>query len=316
MTDQSPLRNSFRAAVLRGERVPLLVEEKQPQTGGAAPDSLESVLVTRAEARRGDHRDQDRHRLTGESAKVRHRGQDYDVELVNLSAGGAMIRADFSPHLWELVELELGDGPKLEAAVRWIRGDGIGLEFAHETKIECDPEARAALLLDVIQRSFPDVDVELERPEDEEQAPAQDEVSDEDQGKRGDIRHPMVWSGQILFSQESNPVRLRNISTGGALVDVVMIYPVDSEVVLDLGDAGQFGAVVSWSQGEQAGLRFAEPFDLACLAKLRPDLTPYRWKRPSFLDPSSDEDSSPWDDQWGRSSLASLRDELEGFLKH
>jgi hypothetical protein len=33
----------------------------------------------------------------------------------------------------------------------------IGLEFAHETRLECDPDLRDALLSDVIRRSFPDL---------------------------------------------------------------------------------------------------------------------------------------------------------------
>ena len=314
MTDQSP-RNSFRAAVLRGERRPLLVEEKQPRLEGPH-DALDGVQVPRSEARRGDHRDQDRHRLSGETATARHLGQTHEVELINLSAGGAMIRANFSPHLWDLIELELGDGPRLEAAVRWIKGDRIGLEFAHETRLECDPETRAALLLDVIQRSFPDVPIELEAPDAPVEMVPVNKQQEEDLGNRAELRHPLVWSGQIIFAFESNPVRLRNISSGGALVDVGMIYPVGSDVVLDLAEAGQLDATVSWANGDQAGLRFSAPFDLACLAKLRPDLTPHRWARPSFLDPSEEEDSSPWDDKWGRSSLSSLRSELEGFLRH
>ena len=314
MTDQSP-RNSFRAAVLRGERRPLLVEEKQPRREGP-PDALDGLLVPRSEIRRSDHRDQDRHRLTGESATARYKRQPYEVELINLSAGGAMIRADFAPHLWDIVELELGEGTRLEAAVRWIKGDRIGLEFAHETRIECDPETRAALLLEVIQRSFPDVPVELEVPADPIAAAPAAEKDEEDLGNRTELRHPLVWSGQILFAFESNPVRLRNISSGGALVDVEMIYPVDSEVMLDLGEAGQLDATVSWAHGDQVGLRFSKPFDLACLAKLRPDLTPYRWQRPSFLDPSQNEAGNPWESEWGHSSLSTLRTELEGFLKH
>ena len=315
MTDQSPRGNSFRAAVLRGERRPLLVEEKQPRLEGP-PDALDGVQVPRSEARRGNHRDQDRHRLTGESATARYKRQPHAVELINLSAGGAMIRADFSPHLWDLVELEFGDGPRIGGVVRWVKGDRIGLEFAQETRIECDPQMRAELLLEVIQRSFPDVPVELEAPEEPVAAAPEPEEQEEELGDRAELRHPLVWSGQILFAFESKAVRLRNISSGGALLDVEMIYPVGAEVMLDLGEAGQLDATVSWVHGDQIGLRFKEPFDLACLAKLRPDLTPYRWQRPSFLDPSEDEYSSPLDAEWGRSSLSDLRSELEGYLKH
>ena len=315
MTDQSPRRNAFRAAVLRGERKPLIVDEKQPRLEGPG-DELRGLLVPRTEARRSNHRDQDRHRLTGETATAIYQGETYQVELINLSSGGAMIRAEFEPRLWELVELELGEGSSIEGAVRWVKDDCMGLEFAHETRIQCAPEDRAKLLLDVIQRSFPDVPVELEMPDHAaEDATAGGRQEGAELGNRSDIRHPLVWSGQILFAFDSNPVRLRNISEGGALVDVQMIYPVGSEVMLDLGGAGQLDATVSWAHGEQVGLRFKRPFDLGKLARLRPDLTPHEWVRPSFLDPVA-ESGSPWDDEWNRTPLAALRAELEGFLKH
>lgn len=315
MTDQSPGSNRFRAAVLRGEKRPLLVAEKQPRLAGAT-DDLDRVLVPRSEQRRSNHRDQDRHRLSGETATARYERRKYEVELINLSAGGAMIRAEFAPRLWEMIELELGEGSSIEGAVRWVKGGRIGLEFAHETRIDCAPEARAELLLEVIQRSFPDLDVELEVPEGPRDESPSAAESKSDLGNRGEVRHPLVWSGQILFAFDSSPVRLRNISSGGALVDVAMIYPVGSEVMLDLGAAGQLDATVSWAHAEQVGLRFKQPFDIAKLANLRPDVTPHHWQRPGFLEASERQDSSPWDDEWQRTPIAQLREQLEGFLKY
>src|SRR5687768_10931246 len=129
-------RNSFRAAVLGGERKPLVVTDKNPRFEGQG-DALDGVRVPRSETRRGDHRGGDRHRLSGEKQSAVYKGKRHSVEVVNLSRGGAMIRCGFVPRLWDLVELELGEGPGLEAAVRWIKGDSIGLEFAHETKLDC-----------------------------------------------------------------------------------------------------------------------------------------------------------------------------------
>jgi hypothetical protein len=308
-----PQYNSFRRSVLSGEKRKLLVTGKAPKLArpDKASDALDDVVVPRAESRRGDHRDLDRHRLAAETASVRYGGRTYEVELINLSAGGAMIRCDFAPRLWDMVEIRFGEAPPIEAAVRWLRGDSVGLEFAHETRIDCDPEQRAAILLEVIQRSFPESRVELETIE----APAApiEQAKEDDLGNRGETRHPLVWKGQIHFAFDSNPVRLRNISAGGALLDVATDYPVGAELMLDLGDAGQLDATVTWAQGDQVGLKFKRPFDIECLAKLRPDLTPYRWERPTFLD--AVEDPSPWDDKWIRSSVAELRSELEGFLK-
>jgi hypothetical protein len=304
-----PSSNSFRAEVFGGRRSsPLISEKKRRQVEGE--DSLEAVSVPRSEIRRGNHRDDDRHRLSGETATATHKRKRYTVDLINVSGGGAMIRADFKPLLWDMVELSFGDGPGVQGAVRWMRDNRIGLEFAHETHIECDAEQRDALLLDVIRRSFPDVEVSLKTPEPREKA----EATSEDAGNRLADRHPLIWSGEILYAHDSYPGRLRNISPGGALVEVGMTYPVGADVMLDLGDAGQFMATIAWTFGDQAGLKFHQPFDLTCLAKARPDVTPHRWDRPTFLDVPSDA-ASPWDEEWSRKSLADLRSDLEGFMK-
>jgi len=309
-----PQRNSFRAAVLNGVKPDLVVSEKSPRLDHST-DDLDRGIVPRSETRRGNHRGGDRHRLSNETALARYEGEDHRVELVNLSAGGAMIRADFEPRLWDMVELELAEGQVVECAVRWLKNGLVGLEFAHETRIDCAPETRARLLLDVISRSFPDASLTIAEPEGEDQASEVEAGEESDCGKRLDKRHPLIWNGEIHDINGSNPVRLRNISTGGALVDVAIDYAVGSEVLLDLGEAGQFFAFVTWAHGDQVGLKFKEPFDIECLAKSRPEVAPTRWVKPSFLDLRETDDLSPWHSKWSRSSLSEIRTELEGFLK-
>lgn len=304
--------NSFRAAILSGNGLHAedpVVRDKGTQ--GAASDDLASVLIPRSEERGANHRDEDRHRLTGEQATAVHDGTAHEVEVINLSGGGAMIRCDFRPNLWDAVELKLGSDNSIEAAVRWLRDDRVGLEFAHETRIDCSPEVRDELLLAVIRRSFPTVEALPGRPETGAlpQAPAGD-----DSGNRAATRHPLIWNGIIHYAHDSNRARLRNVSSGGALVEVVMTYPQGAEILLDLGDAGQFFATVNWTHGDQAGLSFKEPFDVMCLAKSRPDLTPHRWTAPGYL--AASEGPSPWDEQWSRRSIDELRSDLEGYMKH
>jgi hypothetical protein len=313
MTSEPP-RNSFRASVLRGERPKLVLTDKARRLD-SREESLEPGLVARSESRRGDHREQDRHRLSAEAATARYEGEEHRVELINLSAGGAMIRAGFTPRLWDIVELELSEGCAIDCAVRWLRDDLVGLEFAHETRIDCDPAQRARVLLDVIQRSFPDAPVELGIEPDPRPAPNDEAQQEEaDLGNRGEKRHPLIWKGEIHFTNGSHAARLRNISAGGALVEVDAEYAVGSEVLLDLGPAGQFFATVSWAHGQQVGLKFNEPFDLGCLANARPDVvSPQRWLKIDFGNQAA-QDSTPWHKQWSRGSLAEIREDLEGYL--
>src|SRR3569832_1441917 len=85
---------------------PALIRAKAPK--GAKADALDSLPVTRAETRRANTREDDRHRLADEAAVVVHDGTTYDVELVNLSGGGAMVTASLPAKLWDRVELRLG----------------------------------------------------------------------------------------------------------------------------------------------------------------------------------------------------------------
>ena len=255
-----------------------------------------------------DHRDEVRHRLTRETAAVEYDGAMLEVDLINLSGGGAMIEADMNPQLWDRVDLYLGGGNPIECAVRWLRNGRIGLEFAHETQLDCAPEERDALLLEVIRRSFPDIELP-EASQDPRPAAGAVEPS-----RRGPSRHPLIWNGKIAWQHEARTVRLRNISTSGVLIDAHFDFPEGTELTLDLGKSGQYEATVGWSRGGQAGLVFKSPFMLSSLAASRPEVAPQNWKRPAYLDRCADQ-SSPWESGWERSPLADLRADLEGYLK-
>jgi hypothetical protein len=307
--------NSFRSAILSGVGLhpkDPIVRDKHAR--GAEEDDLSSVEIPRTEGRLHDHRDDDRHRLDHETATARFAGEEHQVDLINLSGGGAMIRADFSPRLWERVDLVLGEGGEIECAVRWLKGDRVGLEFAHETKIECDPEARDRLLLDVIHRSFPDVTL----PQREEAPVAEQSKADDDDAiansRRTERRHPLVWKGEVFYNHDNEQVRLRNISEHGALIESPITYPMGAEVLLDLGEAGQHFSTVSWTCADKIGLRFAKPFDLKQLGSAKPEVAPEMMIRPGPSRLSADQDN-PWAEGWQRQSLEELRDDLEGYLK-
>jgi len=304
--------NNFRASLLSGKGrngdQPVQARKRPRSPGG---EGLERVAVPREVARTADHREDDRHRLIEQTATLAFHGTTLTVDLINLSGGGAMVRGDFVPMLWERVELTLGEHGMVECAVRWIRGDRIGLEFAHETQVQGDPAARDAMLLEVIRASFPDLPGALVPSTAEPQAAA----APVDAARRGEPRHPMIWSGHVHFNHDSVPVRLRNVSPHGALIESPLAYPPGAEVFLDLGAAGQIFATVSWSRGDQVGLSFAQTFDIANLAKARPDLTSNRWSAPQYLR-DDQSDNSPWSSAWGHLSIEELKTSLEGFLKH
>ena len=59
--------------------------------------------------------------------------------------------------------------------------------------------------------------------------------------------------------------RLRNISSGGALVECREELPVGAHVQLDFAAGGLVEAEIRWTQGTQFGCQFTEKFDLKLL---------------------------------------------------
>ena len=310
--------NSFRKAILSGKGLKGDPVVQQKSKRGAAEDDLSSVEVSRDEARSQNHREDDRHRLNQETVTVRFDGEQHQADLINLSGGGAMIRADFKPRLWERVDLIFAEGAEIECAVRWLRDDRVGLEFAHETRIDCDPKTRDKLLLDVIRRSFADdVTISTVKPEPLPVEAAHADNEDDDSvanSRRIERRHPLVWMGRVFYNHDSERVRLRNISERGALIEAPVSYPMGAEIYLDLDDAGQHFATVSWTCSDKIGLKFKKSFDLSVLRKAKPEVAPAMLTRPGPSQIYADQDN-PWADGWNRQSINELRDDLEGYLK-
>ena len=281
-----------------------LLKSKKPK--GAKADTLQSVAVPREASRSSNNRGEDRHRLTDERARITHNGRDVDVELINLSGGGAMVAGRFRPLLWDRVELHLGNHGTIECAVRWIREPRVGLEFAHETRLDWPSDQVATVLRHVIERTFPHISF----PESDEAPPppAREESTDE---HRDAPRHPLVWNGTLHHDYQSSEVRIRNISATGAMIETSATVRVGTEPLLELSESVSLSASVEWARGDQVGLRFHSPFDMNMLADSRPTVATSNWTPPAYLDA----EATGSDDHWGRLSLFQLREELEGFLK-
>lgn len=306
--------NSFRASVLHGAVRPSPVVDAKHARRDDGQGGLSAVGVPRSEGRRGNHRGADRMPFGRVAAKVRKGDAIHEVSLVNLSGGGAMIEAGFKARLWDKVTLILGDHGEIECAIRWLRDDRFGLEFAHETRIDCDSLTRDETLRAVIRNNFAaegEDEIAAVTPAVEE--PHAEEVSGgaPQREPRTTTRHPLIWSGLIRYGGETVAVRLRNISATGAMVQSVAALAPGSEVVLDLGNADVHAANVCWSHGDQAGLAFATPFDVRRLAACRPQVAERKWAKPEYLRDESVE-TSPWASQWGRLTIKDLSRNLSG----
>lgn len=288
-----------------------ILKAKKPK--GAKADELHSVSVARDIKRASNSRAEDRHRLTEERATVTHDGRDFDVELINLSGGGAMVAGTLHPMLWNRVHLHLGNHGTIECAVIWIRDDRIGLEFAHETHLDGPLDQVAIVLRHVIERTFPHIKF---APGNEPEAKApecpQPESADD---HRAAPRHPLIWTGTLHHDYQSSPIRVRNVSDSGAMIESATPVRVGAQPLLEFTESASVSVTVEWAVGNQVGVRFNEPFDLHQLADSRPTVAPQspaKWAPPSYLKPAP---KAPTEDYWKRLDLGKLRDELEGFLK-
>ena len=310
-----PKANSFRSAVLSGKvgRHDDLVARTKKGRIDRSAEGLTGVAVPRHERRSRDERGGDRHRLTGETAAVRIGKRKHDVELINVSGGGAMIAGKLDVKLWDPVELQLGENGRVECVVRWIRNERIGLEFAHETRLDCSAAEREALLREVLARSFGDVEFELPRAQRTRKSDLEPRIDPASDQRVAD-RHPLIWTGVLHHDYQSSPIRVRNISSTGCMIECSAPVRVDTEPLLELSEALSISGTVMWVVGDQVGFQFHSPFDMAQLAESLPDVAPSEWIRPSYLDPEPGADS-PWDPRWNRLSVSELRHELEGFMK-
>jgi PilZ domain len=300
---------NIRAKIFGGGKPPQepVVQAKKPK--GVKADELLTIPVARESRHHKNSRTEDRHRLTSERARVSHKGAGHEVELINLSGGGAMVSGPFEPMLWDRVDLHLGEEGTVECAVLWLRDGRIGLEFAHETQLHCPPAEVAKILRDVIARSFPDIVLS-----------GSDEAAPEVQGNhasdenRAAPRHPLIWNGMLHHDYQSTTVRVRNISATGAMIESSTAVRVGAEPLLELSDSVSMSAKVEWAVGDQVGLSFPEPFDLGRLAEARPSLAESTWSPPAYLGKVGKE--SPWDPRWNRLTLTELQQELSGYLKY
>jgi diguanylate cyclase (GGDEF)-like protein/PAS domain S-box-containing protein len=77
--------------------------------------------------------------------------------------------------------------------------------------------------------------------------------------------------------------RLRNISSGGALVECREEMPVGEQIQLDFAAGGLIDAEVRWAKGTQFGCQFREKFDLKLLQPAKSAPNPVNVMIPTYL---------------------------------
>jgi hypothetical protein len=192
-----------------------------------------------------------------------------------------MIQSDVEARIGEKIDLVFTENNRTKCVVRWMREGRIGVEFLNET-----------IFWDSAQTSGP-----VFRYEGDDQ-PGPREVTERE------TRQTLLRSGTLYWSGISIPVRLRNISAGGAQIEAPKEFKPGVEVELDLGEAGFQYAEVRWAKDGQIGLRFAAEFDLDSLAPapVQKADAPQPVLKPAYLETESQPDS-PWAARFERLKL-------------
>lgn len=277
--------HELRSTILSGESKPESpVARKRSKGEAAGLGGLAKIPIKREAARVTDQRLEDRHFGLVERSTIVFRRRRHEVDVVNVSSRGAMIVAEIEPRIGEKVDIQFADSNRTKCVVRWIRDGRIGLEFVEET-----------IFWETGGPVFA-----YEAPDPAAPSPVHAAVDREP-------RQTLLRAGTLYWSGISIPVRLRNISEGGARVESGRMLCAGAEVELDLGDGNFAIAEVRWSKDGQVGLRFAEAFDIDALAPSRASgERPPEVLKPAYLETELQPDS-PWAARFERLSLTDLR---------
>ena len=219
--------------------------------GGEA--SLMGISVARTQSRSFNQRKEDRQRDLIDAAAILFRKRRHDVGVVNVSAGGTMIEAELdTPEIGEPIDVILGGCDRIRGAIRWIKGNRIGVEFLEETTILASLKVQRQ-----IHAPAPGMPAATSQRSQEKLLHARS------------TRHGVTITGTLYWSYEAFSVRLRNISAKGAMVEGCNLEP-ESRVRLNLEAAGTLQGEVRWCRNGLVGIRFDERFDLTRLAAKKP----------------------------------------------
>lgn len=247
---------------------------------GRGNGGLAAIRIKREEARKVDQRREDRQLGVIETAVLRHQRRAHEVKILNVSSRGAMIESDLVPRIGARLDIQFADCNRTECSVRWVRGGRIGLEFSKETLI-IGADREGGSVSGRRAGETPTLAVKAER------AP----------------RQCLMLRGDLHWNSGSTPIRLRNISSDGAMLEGSRDLDPGSRVVLELAGGLVVEGEVRWCRSRQIGMRFDERFDPSLLAHPHGEEGPAHpdYVKPDYLKSDGQADS-PWSGRWEKLS--------------
>jgi diguanylate cyclase (GGDEF)-like protein len=97
-------------------------------------------------------------------------------------------------------------------------------------------------------------------------------------------RHTLMRRAVTSIGGETVEVKLRNISSMGALVECELPVSPGTELAIDMVGVGPVRGIVRWAQARKFGVQFGEMFDLARLAPKHEKRNPVKMLKPWYID--------------------------------
>jgi diguanylate cyclase (GGDEF)-like protein/PAS domain S-box-containing protein len=98
-----------------------------------------------------------------------------------------------------------------------------------------------------------------------------------------ETRMRIIRAALLHYQGQVKGARLRNISSGGALVECREELPVGAQIQLDFAVGGPVAAEVRWTKGTQFGCQFLERFNLKLLQPTAPTTKGHSVVAPDYL---------------------------------
>ena len=85
-------------------------------------------------------------------------------------------------------------------------------------------------------------------------------------------RAAVLRSAVLLGDGRSQPVRVRNLSSGGAMIEIERGFAVGTRLELELADGQRYRGDVRWAERGRLGMAFVDAFDISQVPAVRPVL--------------------------------------------
>ena len=119
-------------------------------------------------------------------------------------------------------------------------------------------------------------------------------------------RYPLIWNGIVYHDYDAEPVRLRNVSVSGALVQAGRDLPEGATVYLDLGPAGKLKPRVLDPR------RAVRSRIFAAVRHASSSLSPSPKSLRRRLGQTAFGEQAPWAPGWRRSTIDEMAQSLGG----